>query len=608
MNQLTLPQRFTTGQSLWLIIAVALGLALGSQAATAKECHRETPLPADVRLMAPGPEVPEAVARFAGAWNGASEGMRSSDPLCHTLVVEEVFANGYPRVIYSYSSSVYWGIRLPGFLRATGRIIDGELRFQVPIRERPQIAYRVVGETLEGTFSGPDGVIRLLLSRMPDLSQVGCGQQAGWPPLAPPVSGRRDQLTAAELRAADSGTGPVHTAYFLPVGQLAPALHAFQGTLTIEDSTMFQARHGCGGDPDTLRGFSVAFFNHGEHLVPVVRDLMAPPGMIFSPGRIWSEPSDGGLSRASFPFVLTNPDYNATHNGLATFLYDDSRVSALRFQVVQETASWAKFDGWGQTPLTYTPGPIANEDALRAEFAAEIQQQTPIQPWSALPAAALSASPQDFDSDTAPEDVSVSGLIIDAVILSFWSVPYRTATGCVFQIPYMMGFGGNLVVLLPNGISAFRFADGHHYNVDTMVLAGEAMRPFPCAVGSAETPPARQLLSASALRAELRGNTFYADSLNRFPGSLRGHLTMFVAADGMQYGRLKTRPDAGAEHDVGTWHITPDGHFCNTWHVWRSRRERCFAVYREGETFELYPQDRLGKDAYRRVLGNPEGY
>ena len=44
--------------------------------------------------------------------------------------------------------------------------------------------------------------------------------------------------------------------------------------------------------------------------------------------------------------------------------------------------------------------------------------------------------------------------------LSFWSVPYRTANGCFFQIPYMAGYGGNLVVLLPNGISAFRFADG----------------------------------------------------------------------------------------------------------------------------------------------------
>jgi hypothetical protein len=72
---------------------------------------------------------------------------------------------------------------------------------------------------------------------------------------------------------------------------------------------------------------------------------------------------------------------------------------------------------------------------------------------------------------------------------SLWSVPYHTATGCVFQIPYIWGNGGNFVVLLPNGLSAFRFADGHHYDVDTMVLAGEALRPFPCPAGSGEPLP-----------------------------------------------------------------------------------------------------------------------
>jgi hypothetical protein len=42
--------------------------------------------------------------------------------------------------------------------------------------------------------------------------------------------------------------------------------------------------------------------------------------------------------------------------------------------------------------------------------------------------------------------------------------------------------------------------------------------------------------------------------------------------------------------------------------VWRSQREHCFAVYREGETFELELKDRFAKEVYRRVLGNPEGY
>jgi hypothetical protein len=192
--------------------------------------------------------------------------------------------------------------------------------------------------------------------------------------------------------------------------------------------------------------------------------------------------------------------------------------------------------------------------------------------------------------------------------LSFWSVPYRTASGCVFHIPYMSGWGGNVVVLLPNGLSAFRIADGNHDDVDTMVLAGEAIQPFPCPAGSEETPPpARQPLMANKLRTELPGHTLYSDPMHTFP-MLGGHIILFVATDGVLYGTFKAEPDHSTEHDVGRWHITSDGQFCLQWHVWDGQRERCFAVYREGETFEFSSKDRFGKLVYRRVLGNPEGY
>src|SRR5262245_60425617 len=55
--------------------------------------------------------------------------------------------------------------------------------------------------------------------------------------------------------------------------------------------------------------------------------------------------------------------------------------------------------------------------------------------------------------------------------LSFWSIPYRTGAGCFFQIPYMSGYGGNTVMLLPNGVSAFRFADAMSYDNESLVLA-----------------------------------------------------------------------------------------------------------------------------------------
>ena len=60
--------------------------------------------------------------------------------------------------------------------------------------------------------------------------------------------------------------------------------------------------------------------------------------IIVQPGRVWSQPDDGGWSRAGFPFALVNSIEGETHNGLATFLYKDGRVSNLRFQIVQQTA------------------------------------------------------------------------------------------------------------------------------------------------------------------------------------------------------------------------------------------------------------------------------
>lgn len=284
----TLQHGCTTGRHLWLCISVTLGLALGSQAAAARECHRETPLPADVRLVAPGPEVSEAAARFAGAWIGAWLD-NENEALCHTLVVEEVLASSYARVIYSVGTYADWNARLPNFWRATGWIIQGQLHFQLPVPGGPELAYRFAGETLSGTFKGEG---RVSLTRVADLSQVGCGSQASRLPPAPPAAGPREHLTAALYKTEAIG---------LPSGMSSP-------------------------------------FGEGRY-----------------------------------------------H-------------------------------------------------------------------------------------------------------LSFWAVPHRTRGGCSFQIPYMAGLGGNLVVLLPNGITAFRFSDGHSCDMDPMVLAAEAIRPFPCPVKSGEAP------------------------------------------------------------------------------------------------------------------------
>jgi hypothetical protein len=103
--------------------------------------------------------------------------------------------------------------------------------------------------------------------------------------------------------------------------------------------------------------------------------------------------------------------------------------------------------------------------------------------------------------------------------------------------------------------------------------------------------------------------------VNFFPTLFGGRLTMFVSADGLLYGTFKAGPNLGTADDVGRWHITPDGQFCRTWHVWDNRWERCYTIsldwpimYRGGESFELSVTDRWGTEMYRRVPGNPEGY
>ncbi|MGH7673064.1 MAG: hypothetical protein ACREMC_09190, partial [Gemmatimonadales bacterium] len=391
------------------VLVLALTVAAGAGAAV--DCRGATPLPDDLTLTAPAADVHESLARFAGAWTGTRRDAKGADALCTTLVVEEVLANGYARVVYSVGVSSALGVGIPSFWRVGGRIAEGVLRFRLPTIDRGALVYRFDGTDLTGTYND-EGAVRL--ARIADVAAMRCGRPARATP-RPPAAGLRDQVTAGGLLApALSSAGPVHNDYFRPIGAVGPARHTLRGTLTVAASSLAAARDGCAAIPWAIPAGSVAFFTHGEHLVPVVRDFAPPTGtLILSPGRVWFEPGDGGMSRASFPFALVNQINNATHNGIATFLFDDTRVSALGVQVVQETTPWAKVDLWGQIPMTYGPGFPADEAALRAQFAEELRRQTPIRPWSALLASPALAA---FDGDAAPVDISANGLVVDGVI------------------------------------------------------------------------------------------------------------------------------------------------------------------------------------------------
>jgi hypothetical protein len=837
-------RRTLVGQAALAVLAAMLMGAVA--AAHAKDCAGATPLPADVTITPPAADVSTDLARFSGAWGGVWAPKGGSVGPCGVLVVEDVFANGYARVIHSVGVSDPLSPQ-PRAWRASGRIVDGALRFELPLPWRPELTYRFAGNDLAGTFKDFTTEATVTATRITDLRRVACPRL---PAVASPGVAR-DRVVAAEL-LSPSGTagGLVHNDYFMPIGNAAQARHTLRGTLTIHAAKVSRAHDGCAGLDVPAAGFTAAFFTQGEHLVPAVRTIIRPPGsrtgVILSPGRVWSEPGDQGMSRASFPYVVVDQISNGTRNALATFLFDDTRVSNLRVQISQETMEWSRDDFWGQLPMTYAPGPIADEARLRAEFDAERRLETPIKPWSALPVSKPSPWLDAFDGDAARDDISANGLVVDGVLyvkschtrtgpypycrhmrhgvfsvtkslgaavallrlaqkygdgvfdlkiadyvrvtathdgwkdvtfadtlsmsapigdmgprrdwpqpdpdenkpkffewieartaqekldrgftygrypwargevvrynsvvtftlaaamdaylkqkagpnahlwdmvvdevyrpigilheptihtleadgsrgvpllgygltptiddiaklttllqqggrhggvqllsaaklsealyrtsatglsvlrrirfgdyryhLSFWSVPYVTDLGCRFLIPYMSGYGGNFIVLLPNAISAFRFADGNTGDIETMILAGEAIRPF-CAVAPANPAPQAapaSPLSVAEFRAELPGNMFGV-----------GLVRVFIAPDGRQYSAV------GTGVDVGRWRITPEGLYCRAWNVSDGGRERCYRVYRDGETFSFHVHDRWTVLRWRRTPGRAAGF
>jgi hypothetical protein len=171
--------------------------------------------------------------------------------------------------------------------------------------------------------------------------------------------------------------------------------------------------------------------------------------------------------------------------------------------------------------------------------------------------------------------------------LSFWSVAYRAAAGCAFQIPYMAGFGGNLVALLPNRVSVFRFADGGQFDLDAMILAGESLRPFCPAATAATSATPRAPLTAVELAREVVGHTFTI-----------GRQRLHFEAGGRLFG------SAGDDAiDLGRWTITPENRLCRTWTTWDQGHERCYMLLRDGDGWTFDIPERLTSFSARRTPG-----
>jgi hypothetical protein len=125
-------------------VAVAL-LGIGATAiivhAVSPASRTLAPLPDDISIHPPSPNISTQAAGFSGAWTGAW-----GHELAGALVVEDISSDGTAHVIYSWGNYTWFKA---GFVREIGYISNNELRLQT--NAGIQVSYTL---NPDGTLSG----------------------------------------------------------------------------------------------------------------------------------------------------------------------------------------------------------------------------------------------------------------------------------------------------------------------------------------------------------------------------------------------------------------------------------------------------------------------
>jgi CubicO group peptidase (beta-lactamase class C family) len=238
----------------------------------------------------------------------------------------------------------------------------------------------------------------------------------------------RDVIVAGHAAAE-----PVANAVFFP-GEGAMPAAAFTGRIEIRQ-TALQARPAIehplldGRDARLFPGVTLEFVTLGDVLVPVQRGEMlreTAPGAVPSYwrviaqfGRTWHEAADGDWSRAAFPLMLVNDTENHAHQGLATFMYRGTEVSAVQLQFVQQTAPYLlhqHFIMWGVAAATSSAGDPAQLEARRNAARVELAARLPSKPWSELVRTAPPGTLDGFGGPLYPQWRVAAALVRDGTL------------------------------------------------------------------------------------------------------------------------------------------------------------------------------------------------
>ena len=234
----------------------------------------------------------------------------------------------------------------------------------------------------------------------------------------------RSLLTTAQLTSGSSTGTIAYSAFALPA-TAAPPAHQFEGTLTLNGVataggfTSLKDPHGY-STLETLKHlppFSIQLVQNGSHLIPTVRGLQytgsAHWNLAVGPGRAWSETTDGGQTRASLPFALIERNANCTHNGVLSFVFTNTSISNVRYQVASETCEYFQYNMWGQVGATYAKTTVSGAEAARNAYAAEVAARFPTKPMAQLSTDHPGVSVSAFSSGTTSSAISTFGFVHD---------------------------------------------------------------------------------------------------------------------------------------------------------------------------------------------------
>ena len=397
----------------------------------------------DVTILPPEKDLPNELADFSGGWYGTWYASRDI-----AIIVENIDKQN-AGLVYAWGPNKVSDSGRAGSIKTTGRIDGSTIKYSL-WGESGILSLNSDGNLIID-WEAEDWSGRSILTRWPNPPWESIA--SGTPDTPDPTEPRSKLQLSTLFFPGELDDDPVHNDYFKVIGsKVGPAHHTFQGRIKVGNSRVLGRPAGNQGyrDYPNFPEVTLEFFTLGDELIPRERHTLITRGtswdLILEPGRIWSEASDNGWSRAAFPFSLIDKQSNLLRNGLASFVYTSDEMSAIRFQITKESSHVGQLDLWGIANAGYTPHAPAELDTWIDAYQTEVSNRIDISPWSELESRFDKELLDRFDGKRIRREISRSGLMIGNKVYAsdcntrYGSYPYcRHMRHAIFSITKSLG-------------------------------------------------------------------------------------------------------------------------------------------------------------------------